>query len=421
MKTRAGTSGQDSSLIIDSFSYGIKMKEVTVGAPDLYEICYILGGTGNVVTDGGELGLSVGKAIFRGNFADKKPSSAIFNNNVLTLSRGMNLLFFTAPKTAVYTVELDCTMLRYSENCNIWYFSGNDENGYRFLEIDGVDNRHDPRLNDSTVFPCYIMLDKGDSLVMGIGNFYGAVMKIDSLKATAGDGETFTFPSEHFAMYDHPHSSQTSHLEKTGDGIICAPGETVMLTAREGFAFNIFSIKLSGRAAQKTVEKNFPNLTNNIFSYGYSQALLELAPLLFLNGLPISETMTAFIFDEIMSFGEQSRSLRLNSYVENAKAIIKSSVNTPIKVTDVATRLGISDRYLYNLFIKHEGISPKQFLNNSRLEYAKKLLSESDGTVTEIAEECGFTDVLAFSHFFSEHAGISPTAFKKMKRDGGGL
>ena len=421
MEIRKGTSGPDSPIIVDSFSYGYKLNNYTVGSDSLYEICYILGGTANVLRNGELSGQKVGKKRFRGNFLDKKPSTAVFNAGVLTLTRGMNLMFFTAPRSGSYIVTLDCMMLRFAENCNIWYFAGNDEKGYRFLEIDGVKNRHDPVLNTRTTFPCHVNLEKGDSLVIGIGNYYGAVMQVFSLTAKTKEGDVFPFPSPCYSLYDHPHECETSNVEKTVDGIVCAPGQKVFLKEAEGFHFNVFSIKLSGRNAKKAIEKNFSNSNNCIFTYGYSHQLAELVPLLFLNSTPLSETMTRLVFEEIMSFGEQSKSVSRNSYVESAKATIKSSIKSPVKVADIAASLGISDRYLYNLFIKHEGISPKQFLSNARVEKAKRLLSESELTVTEVAEECGFTDVLSFSHFFSDHAGISPSAFKKTKRDGDGL
>ena len=82
-------------------------------------------------------------------------------------------------------------------------------------------------------------------------------------------------------------------------------------------------------------------------------------------------------------------------------------------MTSVADALGISDRYLYNLFIRHEGISPKQYINDLRIRSAKALLRDTEYSVTEIGESVGFGDVLTFSRFFSKFAGISPTAYRR--------
>lgn len=417
MKTRKVNFNRTSDLKIESFAYGDRLNTVTVGGGDFYEVCYIVGGTGRVLNDDGSEGKSVGRTVYRGNFADKKPSTSVFSDGILTLSRGMTLLFFTAPETGVYTIKLDCSMLRFAYNCNIWYFKGNDEKGYSLIKIDGDENRHDP--DKRQTFPCYITLEAGDSLVLGIGNYYGAVMKIFSLTAEleGGSKSVYTFPCPEFSMYDHFHSGNVSHLEKTGDGILCAPSQTVTARALPDRRFSVFSFRLSGNGAKQLVDTNYPDVRNGIFSYGYSQSLLELAPLLFLKNDPMSENIARIALNEILTF--DSRTVKYNSYVERTKAAMLSSLRSPLRISDIAKDMNISDRYLYNLFIKYEGISPKQFLSNARLEKAKRMLSDSEASTTEIAEECGFADVLSFSHFFSRHAGISPSAFKRMKRYGG--
>lgn len=84
-----------------------------------------------------------------------------------------------------------------------------------------------------------------------------------------------------------------------------------------------------------------------------------------------------------------------------------------IGILHLAAKLGINDRYLYNLFIKHEGISPKQYLNELKYRRARAMLSVTKYSISEIARACGFTDVLAFSKFFSKHTGSSATKYRK--------
>jgi AraC-like DNA-binding protein len=84
-----------------------------------------------------------------------------------------------------------------------------------------------------------------------------------------------------------------------------------------------------------------------------------------------------------------------------------------VSVFEVATSMNISDRYLYNLFVKQEGVSPKQYLTALRLSNAKRLLRETGHSISEIAVSVGFPDVLSFSRFFARHTGSSPTAFRR--------
>ena len=103
-----------------------------------------------------------------------------------------------------------------------------------------------------------------------------------------------------------------------------------------------------------------------------------------------------------------------NKYIKNAKQYMKVNFHRKLTICEIADNLNISDRYLYNLFIKHEKISPKKYLNNLRLNHACNMLKNKDFTITDVAFSCGFENVLEFSRFFSKNIHISPSAYKKL-------
>lgn len=75
--------------------------------------------------------------------------------------------------------------------------------------------------------------------------------------------------------------------------------------------------------------------------------------------------------------------------------------------------------YLRKLFKKEIGVTAHQFLTDTRIEYAKKLLKYKialNKNIGEIARECGFEDALYFSRIFKKRVGCSPyTYFEKNK------
>jgi AraC family transcriptional regulator, positive regulator of tynA and feaB len=76
----------------------------------------------------------------------------------------------------------------------------------------------------------------------------------------------------------------------------------------------------------------------------------------------------------------------------------------------VARRLGISVRYLHDLFVQHE-TSVERWILQSRLERAWDLLQTSrpgELTVSEVATRCGFTDLSYFSRAFRSRFGTRP-------------
>ena len=68
---------------------------------------------------------------------------------------------------------------------------------------------------------------------------------------------------------------------------------------------------------------------------------------------------------------------------------------------------------MYRIFKTHLGISPKEYINHCRTEHARKLLLESGLSVAEIGKAVGYSDPLAFSRFFTNQQGMSPSGFRK--------
>ena len=77
---------------------------------------------------------------------------------------------------------------------------------------------------------------------------------------------------------------------------------------------------------------------------------------------------------------------------------------------------GITQPYLYRIFREETGLSPKQYILNEKLDHAKRLLRETEFSVSEIAGTVGFASVLDFSKFFSRQTGESPSAYRNPKK-----
>jgi len=69
--------------------------------------------------------------------------------------------------------------------------------------------------------------------------------------------------------------------------------------------------------------------------------------------------------------------------------------------------------HLARAFRKHYGITPTQYINNLRLNYAANKLSFSTDSITEIAMDSGFNNLSHFYHLFKERYNMSPGDFRK--------
>ncbi|MBR2353787.1 MAG: helix-turn-helix transcriptional regulator [Clostridia bacterium] len=99
-------------------------------------------------------------------------------------------------------------------------------------------------------------------------------------------------------------------------------------------------------------------------------------------------------------------------YVRYAEEYIQTHLGESIQVDAIAEELGITRGYLRNVFYAVHGMSPREYLTEARLQRARELLEERDRSVTSIADEVGYDDVLQFSRIFKKHTGASPSQYR---------
>lgn len=105
-------------------------------------------------------------------------------------------------------------------------------------------------------------------------------------------------------------------------------------------------------------------------------------------------------------------------YAMSAREYIELNYHLRPSIAALAEHLNISQSYLYRVFFEEFGMSPKEYLNRFCMEQAKMLLRTSDMNISQIAAAVGYSDVLAFSAFFSKRKGCSPTAYRERVKHG---
>lgn len=87
--------------------------------------------------------------------------------------------------------------------------------------------------------------------------------------------------------------------------------------------------------------------------------------------------------------------------------------NEKITLEGLADEYNVSGAYLSRMFKKITGVNVSEYFRVNRINYAVDCLINTDLTMTEISNHCGFLDIKALGRDFQKVFGLSPTQFRK--------
>lgn len=103
------------------------------------------------------------------------------------------------------------------------------------------------------------------------------------------------------------------------------------------------------------------------------------------------------------------------SVVDRVKQFIKENIGSQkMSREDIANHVYLNPDYLTRVFKKQTGLSISDYLQQERLEYAKKLLIETNQSVSDIALEAGYSNFSYFSTIFKKATTLNPLEFRKV-------
>jgi AraC-like DNA-binding protein len=88
---------------------------------------------------------------------------------------------------------------------------------------------------------------------------------------------------------------------------------------------------------------------------------------------------------------------------------------------ELAARAGLSRTSLAERFRKSMGNTPLNYLRTVRMQKAMSVLSESERSLEQIAQEVGYQDAFSFSKVFKRTVGVAPREFRRQDTQDKGL
>ena len=205
---------------------------------------------------------------------------------------------------------------------------------------------------------------------------------------------------------------------------IVNPGDTYMLTA--GSNVNYYSnpddpfekiwINVKGVLAKQIVEiyklqdtvlfrnTNTYDMLYNIHNICKSetnpQIIQDKVSLLFIS-------LIQFLYRSKKQINEESEIIDMFRYY------IDCHITENIKLSDVANMAHISMEHAVRTFKKKYGITPHQYIIDSKMKIAQSMLRTTNHSVAQIALMLSFSDPHNFSALFAKYTGVRPSVFRK--------
>ncbi len=104
----------------------------------------------------------------------------------------------------------------------------------------------------------------------------------------------------------------------------------------------------------------------------------------------------------------------LTKQIKDAKLYIDKHFSENINLDKIANKALVSKFHFIRLFKKYYGRTPNQYLQEVRIEKAKKLLLKRN-TIDEVCAAIGFASKTSFIGLFKKLTGFTPIAFQNKK------
>ena len=121
----------------------------------------------------------------------------------------------------------------------------------------------------------------------------------------------------------------------------------------------------------------------------------------------------------IYDISKVNDTVSIDKNLENLKqmiAFIHTQYAERITLDQIAAAGSVCRSRCCQLFKKYIGSSPNEYVTSYRLERAMEFLRETDSSVTEIANNCGFSSSSYFAESFAKWKGCTPTEYRRLYR-----
>lgn len=104
---------------------------------------------------------------------------------------------------------------------------------------------------------------------------------------------------------------------------------------------------------------------------------------------------------------------RMPEWLESTISWIHQRREQPIRVADIVEHANKCPEHVSRCFMKYLQMTPSQYLNRQRLDYAAELLAGTNYPLLEVCYQAGFDNPSYFHRLFKKTFGQQPNAYRK--------
>lgn len=104
---------------------------------------------------------------------------------------------------------------------------------------------------------------------------------------------------------------------------------------------------------------------------------------------------------------------REDTPIAKVQAFVVDHIEQPYSVQTLADMAAMSSRNFARAFQREVGSTPMQFVQNARIDHARRLLENSDLPLKTVAARCGFCSARYMRKVFCERIGVTPNQYRQ--------
>jgi AraC family transcriptional regulator len=97
---------------------------------------------------------------------------------------------------------------------------------------------------------------------------------------------------------------------------------------------------------------------------------------------------------------------------------VECNLHRNLEAKELAKLAGLSVCHFAREFRRTVGVPPHRYVIYKRIDYAKRLIANTNHSIIDIAAECGFADQPHLTTLFKRFVGETPAAWRRSQRDG---